>query len=182
MSQLVFQSTQGGSVTFTGPVTSSFYNVVVPASDGTLLYSDASNNVSVANLTVTGTSSFSGTSTFANAVSFNSFTCSQDASFTGTGEIKLPSGTTGQRSATPTAGMIRYNSSTGQFEGYSTTWGQLGGGATGGGGDAVFVENSVIVTTSYTLTTGKNAESVGPITINSGAIITVPSGQRWVVL
>jgi len=40
----------------------------------------------------------------------------------------------------------------------------------------------VTVTTSYTLTTGKNAMSVGPITINSGQSVTVPSGRRWVVL
>jgi hypothetical protein len=103
--------------------------------------------------------------------------------FGGTGQITLPIGTTAERSATPNSGMIRYNSTFGQFEGYSAgTWSQVGGGATGGGGDTVFVENSLIVTTSYTFTTGKNAMSVGPITINSGAVVTVPSGQRWVVL
>lgn len=58
----------------------------------------------------------------------------------------------------------------------------ISGGATGGGGDQVFVQNQGIVTTSYTLPTGFNAESVGPITINSGITVTVPSGQRWVVL
>jgi len=58
----------------------------------------------------------------------------------------------------------------------------IGGGATGGGGDEVFVENGVTVTTNYTLSTGKNASSVGPITINAGITVTVPSGQRWVVL
>ena len=57
-----------------------------------------------------------------------------------------------------------------------------GGGATGGGSDEVFHENSTTVTTSYTLTTNKNAMSVGPITINSGATVTVPSGARWVLL
>jgi hypothetical protein len=103
--------------------------------------------------------------------------------FGGTGQITLPVGTTAERSATPFSGMIRYNSTFSQFEGYSAgTWSQVGGGATGGGGDTVFVENSTIVTTSYTLSTGKNAESVGPITINSGAVVTIPSGQRWVVL
>jgi ribonuclease HI len=34
----------------------------------------------------------------------------------------------------------------------------------------------------YTLTTNKNAESVGPITVNSGVAVTIPSGQRWVIL
>ena len=58
----------------------------------------------------------------------------------------------------------------------------ISGGATGGGGDQVFVENSTVVTTSYALPAGKNAESVGPITINSGVTVTVPAGQRWVIL
>jgi hypothetical protein len=103
--------------------------------------------------------------------------------FGGTGQITLPVGTTAERSASPFSGMIRYNATFSQFEGYSAgVWSQVGGGATGGGGDTVFVENSTIVTTSYTLSTGKNAESVGPITINSGAVVTIPSNQRWVVL
>jgi hypothetical protein len=64
----------------------------------------------------------------------------------------------------------------------STSWTQIGGGATGGGTDQVFVENTLVVSVNYTLPTGKNASSVGPITINSGIIVTIPSGQRWVVL
>jgi len=103
--------------------------------------------------------------------------------FGGTGQINLPIGTTAQRSASPYAGMIRYNSTYLQFEGYSNgNWAQVGGGATGAGGDQVFQENGVTVTTSYTLTTNKNAMSVGPITINNGVTVTIPTGQRWVVL
>ena len=103
--------------------------------------------------------------------------------FGGTGQVTLPVGTTAERSASPYSGMIRYNATYSQFEGYKGgAWGQLGGGATGGGGDEVFQENSLIVTTSYTLTTGKNAMSVGPIQVNSGATVTVGSGQRWVIL
>ena len=56
------------------------------------------------------------------------------------------------------------------------------GGAAGGGSDKVFVENETTVNTSYTIATGKNAEAVGPITIVGGATVTVPDGQRWVVL
>jgi hypothetical protein len=103
--------------------------------------------------------------------------------FNGTGAIAVPVGTTAQLPGTPATGMIRYNTDYDTFEGYSgTAWGSIGGGATGGGGDQVFVENSTIVTTSYTFPTGKNAMSVGPITINGGVAVTVPSGQRWVVL
>jgi len=68
----------------------------------------------------------------------------------------------------------------------TTAWISLGyaagAGATGGGTDAVFYENDQTVTTNYTLTASKNAMSAGPITINSGATVTVPSGASWVVV
>jgi hypothetical protein len=56
------------------------------------------------------------------------------------------------------------------------------GGAQGGGTDKVFQLNQIVVTTNYTLPAGYSAMSVGPITINSGVAVTVPSGYRWVVL
>ena len=46
----------------------------------------------------------------------------------------------------------------------------------------MFVENSDDVTTDYTITSGKNAMSVGPITIEAGIDVTIPSGSRWVIL
>jgi hypothetical protein len=102
--------------------------------------------------------------------------------FSGTGSVRLPNGTTGER-PTPAAGMIRYNVTTSGFEGYADgAWGSIGGGATGAGGDQVFYENELNVTTSYTLTTNRNAMSTGPITIDAGAVVTIPSGQRWVIL
>jgi hypothetical protein len=61
------------------------------------------------------------------------------------------------------------------------SWGTAGG-ATGGGTDDVFYENAQTVTTNYTLTTNKNAMSAGPITINSGVTLTIPSGASWVVV
>ena len=102
----------------------------------------------------------------------------------GTGAIKVPSGTTAEQ-PTPVDGMIRFNSDTPAFEGYKLgAWSAIGGGggARGGSTDDVFYENSRIITTSYTVTSGKNAMSTGPITINSGAAITIPLGSRWMVL
>ena len=114
---------------------------------------------------------------------FKTPTFTGNVTVTSTGFVLISSGTTAERPVSPVNGQIRYNTDYGQFEGYQGgAWGQLGGGATGAGGDEVFQENSLIVTASYTLTTGKNAMSVGPIQINSGATVTVPSGQRWVVL
>jgi hypothetical protein len=45
-----------------------------------------------------------------------------------------------------------------------------------------FHENAGTVSVSYTIASGNNAMSVGPITVNSGVVVTVSSGQRWVVL
>jgi hypothetical protein len=109
-------------------------------------------------------------------------TTADGADFSGTGSIKLPVGTTAQRSGSPTAGDMRYNSTLSQFEGYTSAWGALGGGATGGGSDTVFFENGQTVTTNYTITNNMNAGSFGPITINSGVTVTVGSGEVWTVV
>jgi hypothetical protein len=191
--------------------------------------------------------------------SFTTLSASGNVTFNGSGQLQIPAGTTANRSATPTNGMIRYNTTLGQYEGnkavagspissitsvgtlatlttstahglstgdyvtisgvtpsnynssYAITvtgtttfqytmvsapggsatvlgsyvahlWAQIGGGATGGGDDQVFVENDQIVTTSYTTPTGKNAMTTGPVTINSGVTVTISSGGRWVVL
>ena len=114
---------------------------------------------------------------------FKTPTFTGNVTMTSTGFALIPAGTTAERPVSPANGQIRYNTTTSQFEGYQGgAWGQLGGGATGAGGDEVFVENSRVVTTNYTIPVGKSAESVGPITINSGITVTVSSGERWVVL
>jgi hypothetical protein len=43
-------------------------------------------------------------------------------------------------------------------------------------------ENFTTFTGIYTMTSGKNGFSVGPVTISSGSSFTVPSGQRWLVV
>ena len=103
-------------------------------------------------------------------------------SLTGTDAITLPKGTTAQR-GTSADGKFRFNTTLNQFEGYSNSaWGAVGGGATGGGSDQVFIENDQTVTTNYTISTNKNAVSAGTVTINSGISVTVPTGARWVVV
>ncbi len=114
---------------------------------------------------------------------FKTPTFTGNVTMSSTGFALIPAGTTAERPVSPANGQIRYNTTTSQFEGYQGgAWGQLGGGATGAGGDEVFVENSRVVTTNYTIPVGKSAESVGPITINAGITVTVSSGERWVVL
>ena len=58
----------------------------------------------------------------------------------------------------------------------------VGGSAVGGGTDKVFYENDITITTSYTIGTNKNAMTAGPITINSGVTVTVPSGSVWSII
>jgi hypothetical protein len=97
-----------------------------------------------------------------------------------TGSAEMPTGTTAQRDGSPSAGFLRFNSTTTGFEGYNgSEWGSIGGGASAGG--AIY-ENTDDITSNYTLTTGSNGMSVGPITIATGVTVTVPSGQRWVIL
>ena len=149
--------------------------------------------------TATGAATFSSTMYVANVATFNNnvtigasttnsltlnaatIVAPSALTVSSTGAIKLPSGTDAQR-PTAVAGQIRYNTDAGRFEGYTTAWGGIGGGATGGGTDEVFQENGNTVNTSYTITTNKNAISAGDITIGSTATVTVPTGSRWVIV
>ena len=154
------------------------------------------------------------------------FTASSDSSFTSTGALTISKGTTGQR-PTAASGMLRFNTTTTEFEGYNgTAWASVGGAAlsndtatatdvyplfanaTTGTASTLFtgnafllykpstgelkarvpvasngiVVNSLTVATSYTIAAGFSGSSTGPITVASGAVVTVSSGSRWVVL
>ena len=71
-----------------------------------------------------------------------------------------------------------------------TTAGNVGIGTTtpttaldvNGVASAVFFENPQTITASYTIASGKNAMSVGPVTVDAGATITVSAGARYVVI
>lgn len=99
-----------------------------------------------------------------------------------TGAAILNVGTTGERPVAAEAGMVRYNSTTSKFEGYSNAWGALGGGATGGGSDTVFFENSLVVTQDYTIPSDKNAGTFGPVSINDSITVTVPDTSVWSIV
>ena len=67
---------------------------------------------------------------------------------------------------------IVYNSGTSSFE----------PGTAGGNTAVVGWENQVTVAENYTITSGNNMVSAGPITIDTGYTVTVPTGSRWVVV
>lgn len=99
-----------------------------------------------------------------------------------TDAMRVPVGTTGQR-PTGATGYIRYNTTTSSFEGHNgSNWGTIGGGASGGGTDQIFYLNGQTVTTNYSIPSGQNAGTFGPLTINSGATVTVPTGSTWTVV
>jgi hypothetical protein len=107
---------------------------------------------------------------------------SSNVIFNTTGQIEVPVGATADRLSSNT-GAFRFNTDLNSFEGYNgTSWGAVGGGATGGGADQVFYENDKNANNTYTITAGKNAMTTGPLTIANGATITVPSGSRFVIL
>ena len=96
------------------------------------------------------------------------------------GAALIPAGTTAER-PTPAFGHQRANSTTGLMEWWNgTIWTQMGGGATGSGGDQVFYENDTVVNTNHTIS--RNSHTVGPLEIASGKTLAINSGKRLVVL
>lgn len=140
-------------------------------------FSTAGNSNVGGNITVTGNSAVTG-----NATVGGNLTVTGSGAFNATSALKIPVGTTAQQPS-PVTGQIRFNSTINQFEGYyASAWGQLGGGATGGGADQVFILNDQTVTANYSIPATKNAVSAGPITVANAVNVTVSTGANWVVV
>ena len=101
---------------------------------GAILGTPASGTVT--NLTGTASININGTvgATTATTGAFTTIngtilTATADSSFTSTGALSISKGTTGQR-PTPASGMLRFNTTTTEFEGYNgTAWASVGGAA-----------------------------------------------------
>jgi hypothetical protein len=97
-----------------------------------------------------------------------------------TGAAKIPAGTTAQRDASPSVGYFRWNTTIPRAEIYDgTEWSLVGGGNTT---KKALWEHSYTVAENYEMTSGNNALTAGPITINSGFSVTVPSGSTWAIV
>jgi hypothetical protein len=70
------------------------------------------------------------------------------------------------------------------FSGDGSSLSNLPSGAPVGGAstNTVFFENDTAVAVNYQVTSGKNAMSAGPIAINAGIAVTVPSGSSWTIV
>ena len=164
------------------PTTTFAFQLWADTTTGLLKIRNAANSAWVTVGTMASTNL--GLATLASPSFTGTVTSAGNISMTGTGAIDVAAGTTAQR---PTAsnGMFRYNTDDNAFEGYANgAWGAIGGGggASGGGSDAVFYENGQNVTTDYTITSSTNAMSAGPITVDSGATVTIPSGSTWTIV
>jgi len=65
--------------------------------------------------------------------------------------------------------------------GTTATWAA----AAGGGSNITALglwENNASITANYTIGTGNNATSAGPISVAASIVVTVPTGSTWVVL
>lgn len=168
------------------------------------------------------------------AATVTTLTATSDSTFTSTGAVTISKGADGDRPGTPVKGMLRYNTTSDTFEGYSGSspaWGSLGSGGGGSlslsddtttnstryplfaavtsgsvsteyvsstkytynpstgtllasavGSQTGLLLNASTVSASYTVSAGYNALSVGPITVASGVTVSIPTGQRWVIL
>jgi hypothetical protein len=54
--------------------------------------------------------------------------------------------------------------------------------AGGGGSDFIFHINGITIASNYTIPTSYNAGTFGPVTVNSGVTVTIPSGSVWTVV
>jgi hypothetical protein len=96
-----------------------------------------------------------------------------------TGSASLPSGTTAQRDGSPTAGYLRWNTTDTSAEVYDgSAWAAVGGGNSTTEG---LYEMANTISANYSITSGNNALTAGPITINTGISVTIPTGSTWVI-
>ena len=208
-----------GSIGSTGPTGPTGSTPAIGGTNTQVQYNSSGSLAGTANLTWNG-------STLA---VIGAVTATTDSSFSSTGALTISKGTTAEQPGTPATGMIRYNTSTNQFEGYSgatPAWKSIGGsalsndtstasdlypafaGATTGTAENLYTSNAqylfkpstgelkvkapiaangvVInadsVSSNYTIASGTNGFSIGPLTVNSGVTLTVASGQRHIVI
>ena len=120
-----FTGQSGAAVAITGgSITGTAITATTLGASGTAtLNTFVSNNSTISGGTINNTA-IGGTTQAAGSFS----------DLTATTSLQVPAGTTAQRPSSPSAGSFRYNTTSNQFEGYSSSWGALAGSGGGGGG------------------------------------------------
>lgn len=210
-------SNSGSLVNFSSGTKDVF--VTYPA--GKSVYEDAIGEVTITTLNATNVDASDG----AAAIAITN--ASGDVALSSTGALTISKGTTAQQPGTPAAGMLRFNTTTNEFEGYNgSAWASVGGSAisndtatatnlypafvsaTSGTALNIYtsnakllykpstgelqasevvasngiVVNSQLVTADYTIPSGSNAMSAGPVAVDTGITVTVSSGSVWVIV
>ena len=141
---------------------------------------DGTGNINLPGVNTSGNQDTSGTAAIATTVTVadesSDTTCFPLFATAATGNLAPKSGSN-----------LAFNSSNGTltataFSGDGSALTGISAGATGGGSDEIFYENGQNVTTDYTITNGKNAMAAGPITIDSGATVTVGAGETLTIV
>ena len=215
-----------GTLTRTVVLESSNANALVSFASGVKRVFNTATAVSILNASTGGT--VNGALTVTGTTQVPTLTATADSAFTSTGALTVSKGTTGQQPASPVTGMIRYNTTSNQFEGYagaSPSWLPVGGSvitndtttatnlypifanATSGTATTVYTGNanllyrpstgeltaqthvsangltvnSATVSANYTIPSGSNAISAGPVSVNSGIVVTVSANSVWYI-
>jgi uncharacterized membrane protein YgcG len=112
------------------------------------------------------------------------------------GGIIFPTGTTQQRPTSPQSGTVRYNTNSSSLEIYTSTWQDVGTGASSGGSSGVsgssgggganggiFYVSSQQITSSFVSGNANNILSVGPLTLsNTSVAVQITGNSVWKVI
>lgn len=193
------------SVTGTSPVAST--GGATPAISLSSGYGDTLNPYAskTANYVLAAPNGIAGVPTFRAIVAADIPTLNQNTTGTAsnvTGTVAIGNGGTGQTTAVSAFNALNPMTTTGDiiYEASPTTAARLGIGSTGqvltvAGGIPSWAtptgsnittlglyENSATIAANYTIGTGNNAMSAGPITVNTGVTVTVPTGSTWTIV
>lgn len=158
------QVTFTSSGTLPSGITAGVTYYVVPINSTQFNLSSTSGGAANINTLSTGTGTISMVTN--SSVTFNTSTANvpNNLTFSGTGAITLPNGTTAQQPGSSINGMIRYNTSILSFEGYTNgVWTPLGTSNTTTLG---FWQNKQLISVTQAISSGYSATSAGPITLS----------------
>jgi hypothetical protein len=166
---IVDNAATGGSVTFKA---SGQTGVSVPVGEKVTVYYNGTDYVKISGGTVNLATQVTGVLPAANG--------GTGLSSAGTAGNVLTSTGSAWVSSAPATGLPSQTGNAGKYlttNGSSASWTETGAAA----GGSIYVNNTLI-SSNYTIASGQNGFSVGPITQAPGVTVTITAGQRWVVL